>query len=454
MERDYKMKSILIIIFVAQLVTMNLLSQWVQTQTTPAGGGITDMIVTDAGALIVTTSSFNWPNGQYGGIRRSTDGGVYWEETINGYIARTLAIARGGYIFASSWPYPNPEALYRSTDNGNTFFQQYQIGVSNNIFSIIAPSQDNNTIYLGTRNGVLKSTNGGTIFNPVNSGIPANSWVWDLAADSNNVIAAATSNGMYISTNLGDSWYQSTGVPTVDTVRYVEFYRTQTDNITNDKLIAGTDKGTVLRGLYDDGYTALIVAALLGANVKVETGVGHFASTGELYLSASPRNPQIPGGGIYKSTNEGQTFTVMNNGLPQNPIASKIVRDLTDTNVVTLYTGLFNNQTNGAQVYRQSFPIGLQQISTEVPKEFLLSQNYPNPFNPVTYIEFTVSKSSFVKLVVYDLLGRVVETLVNKQIAQGVYKVDWNASKYPSGVYFYRIETGDFTDTKKMMLVK
>jgi hypothetical protein len=97
---------------------------------------------------------------------------------------------------------------------------------------------------------------------------------------------------------------------------------------------------------------------------------------------------------------------------------------------------------------------GITQTGTTIPAKYELQQNYPNPFNPVTNVEFAVPKSSFVKLTVFDILGREVETLVNEQLSAGTYKADWNAANHPSGVYFYKLETGGFTETKKMMLVK
>jgi hypothetical protein len=99
-------------------------------------------------------------------------------------------------------------------------------------------------------------------------------------------------------------------------------------------------------------------------------------------------------------------------------------------------------------------PIAVTEISSETPTGFSLGQNYPNPFNPKTNIEFALFKPAFVKLAIYDMLGREVETIVNNQLTAGTYKVDWNAAKYSSGVYFYKLITDDFTDTKKMMLVK
>lgn len=99
-------------------------------------------------------------------------------------------------------------------------------------------------------------------------------------------------------------------------------------------------------------------------------------------------------------------------------------------------------------------PIGIINISSEIPKEFSLGQNYPNPFNPVTKIKFALHSKSFTNLVIYDGLGREVEKLVNEQLNAGSYEADWNASNYPSGVYFYKLTTGDFSKTNKMLLIK
>ena len=87
-------------------------------------------------------------------------------------------------------------------------------------------------------------------------------------------------------------------------------------------------------------------------------------------------------------------------------------------------------------------------------KSFSLLQNYPNPFNPITIIVFNVENETNVKLIVYDVLGRMVEKLVDKKIKGGKHEISWNAGHFPSGIYFYKIITNEFTDTKKMLLVK
>lgn len=98
--------------------------------------------------------------------------------------------------------------------------------------------------------------------------------------------------------------------------------------------------------------------------------------------------------------------------------------------------------------------IGIRKISSEVPDEYSLLQNYPNPFNPTTKIKYTIKENSDVLLTVYNVLGQKMETLVNQQNTPGIYEVDFNAAKYSSGIYFYTLQTGNFIDTKKMIIKK
>jgi hypothetical protein len=98
--------------------------------------------------------------------------------------------------------------------------------------------------------------------------------------------------------------------------------------------------------------------------------------------------------------------------------------------------------------------IGIANTGTEIPVDYLLYQNYPNPFNPSTRIKFDVSRSSFVSLKIFDVLGREVAILVNEDITPGTYKVDWDAAALPSGVYFCRLQTKSFNTARKMILLK
>ncbi|MFA3784086.1 FlgD immunoglobulin-like domain containing protein, partial [Melioribacteraceae bacterium 4301-Me] len=94
-----------------------------------------------------------------------------------------------------------------------------------------------------------------------------------------------------------------------------------------------------------------------------------------------------------------------------------------------------------------------------IPVQYTLFQNYPNPFNPTTIISYTLPKQSIVSLKIYDILGREVRTLVNTEQTAGTHKIEWDGknnygSRVASGTYIYRIEAGDFIQSKKMILLK
>ncbi|MEP7146079.1 MAG: T9SS type A sorting domain-containing protein [bacterium] len=97
---------------------------------------------------------------------------------------------------------------------------------------------------------------------------------------------------------------------------------------------------------------------------------------------------------------------------------------------------------------------GISQNLNSIPNKFSLSQNYPNPFNPSTVISYQLSVSSFASLKVFDVLGNEVATLVNEKQNAGSYSVEWDASNFSSGIYFYKIESNGFVQTNKMTLLK
>ncbi|WKZ70289.1 MAG: PQQ-binding-like beta-propeller repeat protein [Melioribacteraceae bacterium] len=129
----------------------------------------------------------------------------------------------------------------------------------------------------------------------------------------------------------------------------------------------------------------------------------------------------------------------------------------------TLYIGSHGSSTAQGQ---QRTLIAIKDdpnsvIDEEIPTEFKLEQNYPNPFNPSTTIKFTIPnvgdeyiRPQQTSLIVYDILGREIKTLINEIKVPGTYEVEFDASKLPSGIFFYRLQSGDFTQTKKMMVIK
>ncbi len=99
-------------------------------------------------------------------------------------------------------------------------------------------------------------------------------------------------------------------------------------------------------------------------------------------------------------------------------------------------------------------PTLISNPSNRIPAQFKLYNNYPNPFNPITNIEFSIPKPEFVSLKVYNILGEEVAMLISEQLGAGDYKHDWDATGLASGIYLYKIQAGDFTETKKMILMR
>jgi hypothetical protein len=106
------------------------------------------------------------------------------------------------------------------------------------------------------------------------------------------------------------------------------------------------------------------------------------------------------------------------------------------------------------RLYGDSVATTVKENPNTVPSPFALGQNYPNPFNPSTTISFYLPSKLFASLKVYDILGREVATLVSEELPQGKYSRLWNAAGMSSGVYFYRLQAGTFTETNKLVLLR
>ncbi|MEP0862024.1 MAG: T9SS type A sorting domain-containing protein [Ignavibacterium sp.] len=112
-----------------------------------------------------------------------------------------------------------------------------------------------------------------------------------------------------------------------------------------------------------------------------------------------------------------------------------------------------NAQINEATLKYNTI-LDVNDKNSEIPASFILEQNYPNPFNPDTKIQFSVSKSEFISLRVFDVLGNEIATLVNGELTPGVYQYIFNGSKLSSGVYYYKLQSGNYSETKKMILMR
>ena len=254
-----------------------------------------------------------------------------------------------------------------------------------------------------------------------------------------------------INVSQGDA-YLVTAVP-ISNVRALAF------DLNNDLYIASTS-GSLYKYDLNSGDTTFVG----------NTGVNNLYG-----LAVNPLNGQLWGisvlQGVYKinkqngtsvlvgntgySLSADLTFDVHGKLYAVNGIGSQVSNLLTlDTSNGhgTLIGSVNLHGVNGIAISPN--PIGVKSISSTIPKSYELYQNYPNPFNPVTKIKFDIPKQSLITVKIYDIIGREVTTLVKQKLEAGSYEINWDAADYPSGVYFYRIETADFSRTKKMVLIK
>jgi hypothetical protein len=160
-----------------------------------------------------------------------------------------------------------------------------------------------------------------------------------------------------------------------------------------------------------------------------------------------------------KTSNGGVNWIVQSNGTSTVFFSVYFVSNQTGW-VVGSSGNIYKTTTGGDPL------VGIEEIRNSMPSAFALYQNYPNPFNPSTKIKFDIAplldqggvsrapRDGVVTLKIYDILGCEITTLVNRQMQPGTYEVEWSAVNYPSGVYFYRLTAGDFSQSKKLVLLK
>lgn len=241
-------------------------------------------------------------------------------------------------------------------------------------------------------------------------------------ASSGNILFAGTQNeGIYLTTNNGTNWSQTS----------LNNQRVQALATSGSFIFAGTIDGIFVSS---DHGSSWVQSPLNNMSVSSLAVSGNFVFAG----SSGAQN-------FYASSDNGTTWTLKNENLGSNTINALCIKDN------YIFAGTSNNG-----VYRRLLGdlVSVQPVSNQVPSKYSLSQNYPNPFNPETKIKFDVPASGLTQLIVYDALGREVSTVVNEQLNPGTYVAAFNASYLSSGVYYYKLVSGDFIETRRMILLK
>ena len=318
-------------------------------------------------------------------------------------------------ILAGTW-----NGFFLSTDAGTTWNVATPTGIPMDI-AIWSVEMIDSTLFAGTTGKIYKSLDYGNTWTEVNSGIPAEARITSIVASGNAIFASSASNGIFKTTNGGANWTEiNSGL--INT-------RISQLTVIGTKLLAVTFDGVFISD--NDGMNwAADNSGLENVNCFVVVNDRLFAGTDD--------------NGVHLSIDSGVTWTSFNSGIPAN------------TRIWSLAVSsdsIFAGTSSGVWVTGSPIVVKVDR-EISIPLTFTLKQNFPNPFNPSTNISFSIPSKSFVSLKIFDLLGREVATIVSEEISAGYYTREWNATNMPSGIYFYRIQAGSFTGTKKLILLK
>lgn len=396
------------------LINSNIKAQWADTGC-PFGGYVYAIAVAEPMIFVGTDQA---------GVYLSSDAGQNWSQANSGLTITSVSsfAFSGSSLFAGT----TYGGIFRSTDNASNW-TEVNSGLSVLFINTLAVSGSN--IYAGAR----RSVTGGGVFLSTNNG---DNWayigltdqeVYSLALVGNNIFAG-TDGGVFLTTNNGGNWSAVNSGLNADNVYALEISDGNLYAGTNDGIFYTDDNGSnwtnISSSLLDDKVIRSI--ALYESNIIVGTA----------------------GYGAYLSTNNGITWEENDTGFP-NSFAEIFELTISNTKIYagTLFTGAWERPLT-------DYVTDVESISNNLPDDYHLSQNYPNPFNPGTIIRFAVPERSMVSLKVYDIIGSEIATLINEEIDTGWYDKSFDASRFASGIYIYRLSAGSNVFSKKMVLIK
>lgn len=330
--------------------------------------------------------------------------------------------------------------IHKSTDNGKSWFIVLVPALSFSATSELTKTSNSYIFSGGWEYGGVHGTGVSMVWRSTNNG---ESWdavygnfgdklIYTITSTNNDLILAGGNEGQIIrSTDLGETWNLSNaGIPSD---AYCKMIRVSQNGLifvgtSNYGVYRSTDSGLSWNSV-NNGISSLDVRSIsINSQGKIFTGTSN---------------------GIFVTIDDGDNWSPRNSGLIEVSILSLLCDSSDYIYVATMSTG----------VYRSTLPTtsmeedGMAFIST-----YKLNQNYPNPFNPVSTISYQIPQTEFVSLKVYDILGREVATLVNEEKPVGSYEVQFNSHSgnvrnLTSGIYFYQLKAGEYTETKKMILI-
>ncbi|MGE5458791.1 MAG: T9SS type A sorting domain-containing protein [Methanococcaceae archaeon] len=376
-------------------------------------------------AAITSVISFDnennlWAACYSNGLYKSTDKGLSWSLKNNGFTSsylQSFISDDNGILFAST-----SRGTYRSTDKG-----EYWSRISDLFFYYMHKDKFNRIYGLSYGDGLFRSTDQGITWTRIDQGF-TDGYVFGFAIDSSHNIYTGTFNGtIYKSTDDGLSW---------SNVYHSGLQGSEINRIAiapNGTIFASSWDQGILRST-DDGATWELKKQDYYSPQYYPVNVD---KKGVVYCSGSDSK-------FYSSEDNGETWNEITENLTLTTVNDMII-DKNDTMYLATDESVWRSNPDYAVDVKEKIKPTLS---------YSLSQNYPNPFNPTTEIKYSVPVSGFVSLKIYDILGKEISSLVSEQKDAGEYTVTFNGSRYPSGVYFYTIRSGSFTETKKIILLK
>jgi photosystem II stability/assembly factor-like uncharacterized protein len=428
MRRKLFILTILVAMIVAQVNISHGQSGWIQ-QNSGTTAFLYSVFFTDVntGFIIADSNIF----------LKTTNGGTNW---IRKNLEFTNARLERIYFISpqTGWLYGYRGIVIKTTNGGNNWFYQLNQIYDDYVTGIFFISEMTGWAVGTSRPAILKTTNGGQNWSVLDS---AKYSTFVHFISSNTGFAGGCWGRIFKTTNGGNNWYM-----------------VEDGQISNRRLHSVTFPSDSIGWIVGEGF--IYKTSNSGENWISDYYVHEGANTVffvNVLTGWRAGYNNYSGGKIFKTTNSG------NNWIEQYSADSFYFYSSSFVNLNTGWIvgskGTILRTTNGGE------PIGIKQIRSEVPVSFVLYQNYPNPFNPVTKIKFSIplskgARGMNTKLVVYDVLGREVASLIpplgggEEGLKPGTYEAVWDAVNYPSGVYFYKLMTDSFSETKKMVLMK
>ena len=365
-----------------------------------------------------------WIGGSGGTILKIVDGGESWlaQSISSPYTVYDIKFVSNNVGFLCT----GDGKIFKTVDAGNNWVVKFS-GSGYGFFGMHFRDSNNGWVVGGPSFGspkIRKTSDGGETWISLSTTGLNQLRTVHFFSGSRGIVSGADGKIMK-TTNGGTNWYRVYTSPTGTIFKF--FY------VNSNVAYASSTISTVLKTTSGDTlWTPSIIP-----------GLSSYTSVNSLHFISATEGWVVCEGGYIAYTNNGGSNWVLQNSGTSN--------DLDDVCFVNNTLGF---AVGNGGVFLSTVPIiGIKKL-TQVVDGFRLHQNYPNPFNPLTMIGFSIPTSELTTLKIYNAEGKEVATLVNEKLPIGSYKVDWNANNISSGMYFYRLQAGEFVETKKMLFIK